>query len=107
MAKDGHKVVVASHQVTHRDEQGNVLAIIETNNDVTDLKQAEQEREITVEFLRLVNASTGSREMIRTAATFFQEQSGCEAVGIRLREGDDYPYCEARGFPTRVCSGGE
>ena len=49
MAKDGHKVVVASHQVTHRDEQGNVLAIIETNNDVTDLKQAEQEREITVE----------------------------------------------------------
>jgi signal transduction histidine kinase/CheY-like chemotaxis protein len=37
--------------------------------------------------------------MIRNAATFFQEQSGCEAVGIRLKEGDDYPYYETRGFP--------
>ena len=30
---------------------------------------------------------------------FFHEQSGCEAVGIRLKEGGDYPYFEARGFP--------
>ncbi len=37
--------------------------------------------------------------MVWAAATFFQEQSGCEAAGIRLQEGDDYPYFEARGFP--------
>ncbi len=31
--------------------------------------------------------------------TFFQQQSGCEAVGVRLHEGGDYPYYEAKGFP--------
>lgn len=38
-------------------------------------------------------------DLVRTAATFFQQQSGCEAVGIRIKMGDDYPYHEARGFP--------
>ncbi len=67
--------------------------------DITERMRVEEERETTVEFLRLVNASAGTRELIRVAASFFQEQSGCQAVGIRLREGDDYPYYEARGFP--------
>jgi len=57
------------------------------------------EAEITVQFLRLVNESTGTRDLVRAAATFFHRQSGCDAVGIRLREGEDYPYFEARGFP--------
>jgi len=67
--------------------------------DITDRKQAEEERLMSVEFLRLVNESRNSDELIRAAMLFFQERSGCEAVGIRLREGDDYPYFEAHGFP--------
>jgi PAS domain S-box-containing protein len=59
----------------------------------------EKEREIAIEFLHFVNTSRGTRDLVRKAATFFQERSGCQAVGIRLREGDDYPYFEARGFP--------
>ncbi len=61
--------------------------------------KAEEERETTVEFLRLVNQSRGTRDLIHAATTFFQQRSACEAVGIRLQEGDDYPYYEARGFP--------
>ena len=67
--------------------------------DITERKWAQQERELSIEFLRLVNSSTGTRDLIRAATTFFQQQSGCEAVGIRLKEGEDYPYFEARGFP--------
>ncbi|MBT0664046.1 PocR ligand-binding domain-containing protein [Geobacter pelophilus] len=62
------------------------------------LREREQEKETAVVFLRLVNESQGSRELIRAATLFFQEYSGCEAVGIRLRDGDDYPYYETRGF---------
>ena len=68
--------------------------------DVTAQRRYQQERDTTIEFLRLVSQSTGTRELIRGATTFFQQQSGCQAVGIRLKEGDDYPYFEARGFPT-------
>ena len=31
--------------------------------------------------------------------TSLQNWSGCEAVGIRLHDGEDYPYYETRGFP--------
>jgi len=62
------------------------------------LGQREQEREAAIEFLRLVNASAGTHELIKAAVRFFRDQSGCEAVGIRLRQGEDYPYYEARGF---------
>ncbi|MDO8682575.1 MAG: MEDS domain-containing protein, partial [Armatimonadota bacterium] len=67
--------------------------------DVTERRHAEDEREISVEFLRLMNESAGTPELIRAAATFFQDKSGCKAVGIRLKDGDDYPYYVAQGFP--------
>jgi PAS domain S-box-containing protein len=69
--------------------------------DISERRRAEEERETTVEFLRLVNQSRGTRDLIQTATTFFQQRSACEAVGIRLQEGDDYPYYEARGFPPQ------
>ncbi|MDR3573373.1 MAG: PAS domain S-box protein [Anaerolineaceae bacterium] len=40
--KDGSKLYVASHQVLHRDQDNRPLALIEVNNDITALKQAEQ-----------------------------------------------------------------
>lgn len=67
--------------------------------DVTERKQSEEEREISAGFLHLINESKTKEEVIRGAVAFFQKQSGCEAVGIRLKEGDDYPYYEVSGFP--------
>lgn len=67
--------------------------------DISQRKRDEEEREIAAEFLRLVNESRGTDDLIRAAARYFQQHSGCEAVGIRLKDGDDYPYCEVRGFP--------
>ena len=67
--------------------------------DTTERKKTEIEREIMVEFLRIANATTGTRDLIKEAVDFFQKQSGCEAVGVRLKEGDDYPYYETKGFP--------
>lgn len=59
---------------------------------------AEDELEITVEFLRLVNEARSTGDLVRVAATFFQQKSGCEVLGIRLKQGEDYPYYIARGF---------
>src|SRR6267378_1298537 len=47
---DGSRVVVASRWSLRRDEQGRPLAILETNNDVTDRKRREEENsKLTVE----------------------------------------------------------
>jgi GAF domain-containing protein len=73
--------------------------VLAVGNDVTEQKRAQQERETTIQFLRLVNESKETRDLIQKATSFFQQQSGCQAVGIRLRDGDDFPYYETRGFP--------
>ena len=70
-------------------------------DNITGRKRLEKEREITVEFLRIVNQSTGTRDLVRSVVSFIKEQSGFEAVGIRLKDGDDFPYYEARGFPAK------
>ncbi|MGA2090632.1 MAG: PAS domain S-box protein [Endomicrobiales bacterium] len=67
--------------------------------DITERKEAEQELEATAEFLTLINKSKGTENLLQAATTFFQQRSACHAVGIRLHKGEDYPYCETRGFP--------
>jgi PAS domain S-box-containing protein len=93
------------------DEQGLMIGSVHVARDITERKQAEEERQTSVDFLRLVNESRNSADLIRAATLFFHEKSGCEAVGIRIKEGDDYPYFEAHGFPeefvlmeNRLCS---
>jgi PAS domain S-box-containing protein len=66
--------------------------------DITERKQAESEREMTVEFLRQVNDSRGVADLLRRGADFFQKHCHCEAVAIRLKRGEDYPYGVNRGF---------
>ena len=80
-------------------EIAGVVKIMEIVRDITERKLAENEREIATEFLRIVNESTTKKAMIHAALTFFKERVGCEAVGIRLQDGEDYPYFETRGFP--------
>jgi PAS domain S-box-containing protein len=43
--KNGNKVVVASRWSLRRDAQGEPIAILETNNDITDRKRAQEERD--------------------------------------------------------------
>lgn len=38
-------------------------------------------------------------ELVSGVTSLLKEWSGCEAVGIRLKQGEDYPYYETRGFP--------
>jgi len=67
--------------------------------DVTTEVRYYHERETTLKLLRLLNDPTNTKELIKGLTGCLQEWTGCEAVGIRLQEGPDYPYFETRGFP--------
>ncbi len=67
-------------------------------DDITERKRAEETREATIELLRICNGADSKRELMRGLTLFFQRLTGCEAVGVRLKEGDDFPYYETRGF---------
>ena len=53
---------------------------------------------IHLSFLNLARSCRSSHELLDAAAAFFSQYSGCQAIGIRLAEGDGFPYREARGF---------
>jgi PAS domain S-box-containing protein len=56
--RDGTLVTVASRWALQRDESGNPVAILETNNDISDRKQAEEKVRISEQRYRdLINAS--------------------------------------------------
>jgi PAS domain-containing protein len=81
-----------------RDNDGVIFGLVVIARDITERKRAEQEHEMTVEFLHVMNKSKGTVELVHSAVNFFRERSGFEAVGIRLKDGDDYPYFETYGF---------
>jgi PAS domain S-box-containing protein len=97
IARDGRRIAIADSAAPVRG--GELLGVVLVFRDVSAARLAEHERDLTIEFLRLVNENAQTGDLIRAVVTFFQDQSGCEAVGIRLKRGDDYPYYEARGFP--------
>jgi len=81
------------------DTDGSLIGSIHVARDITERRNAERERETIIEFLRLVNETHGTDGLIHAATRFFRDRSGCEAVGVRLRDGEDYPYYETHGFP--------
>ncbi len=80
------------------DTEGNFAGRRGSNRDVTARKQVEAERQATLELLRLVNSGQDLTSLLREATGFLQRLSGCDAVGIRLRDGGDFPYFETTGF---------
>jgi PAS domain S-box-containing protein len=80
-------------------ESGRVYSFVMVR-DITRRMLAEFERGTIVEFLQFANTCRDLRTLIESSVTFLKEKTGCEAVGVRLKEGPDYPYFEARGFPA-------
>ena len=67
--------------------------------DITEQQRYHHERETTVKLMRLLNDHNNTHELIRSLTGFIQEWIGCEAVGVRLQDGEDYPYSVTTGFP--------
>jgi signal transduction histidine kinase len=65
----------------------------------TGRKQAETYREMGREVLQVLNEPGSLGESVRHVISVLKERTGCDAVGIRLQDGDDYPYFGQEGFP--------
>lgn len=81
-----------------KDENGNVRGCIGAFMDISDRKKAEKESMRMIELLQISNESQNAKDFIHASLKFFQKLSDFDAVGLRLKEGDDYPYYETIGF---------
>ena len=98
LRKDGRTISVAfdgriGHHPDGRFQQTHCIF-----RDITARKAEETRNEAERRLLRICHLAGDTRELVSGLVGFFQELTRCEAVGIRLRRGVDYPYYESRGF---------
>ena len=56
-------------------------------------------KNLAIEVLKLLNESDKKLNLIRKLLFLIKEFTGFKAVGIRLKEEEDFPYYETNGFP--------
>ena len=76
-------------------EKGYFVSVFDV---VTERKRTEEAGQVMIDMLKLLNTAVDKRDMIHSALHRLQRFSRCEAVGIRLKGGPDYPYYETSGF---------
>ena len=76
--------------------EGRVMAFA---RDISARKRADEERDATVRMLKLINQPTPLDVLMRDVTLLLRDWSECSSVGIRLTDGEDFPYYETRGFP--------
>ena len=68
--------------------------------DVGERKAADERQHLLTELLQVLNRGGDPEEVIGESLRLIQQAAGFDAVGLRLRGGDDYPYFEQSGFST-------
>jgi len=66
--------------------------------DNTEGKLNEIYQEMKREILQILNEPGKTKEIIHRILTVLKKRMGFDAIGIRLKEGDDYPYFDQTGF---------
>ena len=67
--------------------------------DITERKEAEVYNEMSRDILQTLNKPVALQNSIHRVISALKKGTGCDAVGIRLRDGDDFPYLGQEGFP--------
>ncbi len=66
--------------------------------DISERRRVDRETRLSLELMTLITRAEDLRELLESSLRLLQRWSGCEAMGIRLRQGDDYPYFVMNGF---------
>jgi PAS domain S-box-containing protein len=77
---------------------GDGQAVLSVSRDITERKRADIRERLAIDILTWLNQPGNTMDTIRDIIQLMQKSTGLEAVGIRLRESDDFPYYEAKGF---------
>ena len=97
--RDGSSVWVHITSSVVKDALGHPLYRIAIVQDVTERKQAERDQELNMKVLHTLNRGDDLHTILGEVLGLLKESTGFDAVGLRLRNGDDYPYYQQTGFP--------
>ena len=81
-----------------RDIDGNILGAIESIRDISDQKLTETYVEMSRDVLQILNQPGNITDSIRNVLAIIKTMTKVDAIGVRLQNGDDFPYLAQNGF---------
>jgi PAS domain S-box-containing protein len=79
--------------------KGDASRIMSLCRDITKRKNLEMYREMRRKILQILNEPGDVHDSIQQVIAELKTRTGFDAVGIRLQDGDDFPYFYQQGFP--------
>jgi PAS domain S-box-containing protein len=95
---DGERIDLLSNAFPILDEQGTLIGYRGVDRDITERKQAERCQLLSSEILGILNEPIPFADAIGRTLAAIKRQTGFDAVGLRLKDGDDFPYFSQDGF---------
>ncbi len=80
------------------DAGGKMTSLLGTIQDITQRKQAENYRQLSTKVLTSFSSSGEFKDALQQILAAVKQAMGCDAAGIRLQSGDDFPYLAEAGF---------
>lgn len=95
----GRTVDVLYNATVYSNESGKDQGVFAAARDVTELRAAERRRNLTNALLELFATKDSSQEYLDAVVHTIQAWSGCDALGIRVVDGEkQIPYASCIGF---------
>ncbi len=91
---DSVSMVVQLTGVLTQNEEQCLMTLV----DITERIQANEFRDMTRDVLKILNESGDIRKSVHRTLEVLKERTSSDAVGIRLKVGNDYPYYDQIGF---------
>lgn len=98
--KDGTVLALELQLAQKHDADKKTLSIHGIGRDITEWKRNKERQRLVVEILEVLNQVGEKKDRIMLILLLIKDYTGVDAVGIRLKQGDDFPYYETRGFDS-------
>ena len=98
MRKDGSRFPATVHIANILNASGETVGFRGIIVDITERRQAERYQELAAEILGILSESVALADAISRILAAIKRGTGIDAVGIRLRKDDDFPYFVQSGF---------
>ncbi len=101
LTRTGARRLIAWRYTALLGRDGLVEFVIATGLDISESRHFQMYQALVNELLEHLNRPQSGLSALAEVTGTIKEFTGLEAIGVRLREGDDFPYFVTVGFPPR------
>lgn len=95
---DAHLVFVRDVTVRRQAEEALRQKMDDLQVEIAERKRAEVYRQLSNTVLAIINKASRFDDSVQQILATMKQATGCDAVGMRLQSGEDFPYFAADGF---------